>query len=366
MEPPFKLPAGEADLAEWAVYGDWLLTKGDPMGELIAHELALPAIADREPLAEFHRLAARSCKERQHSLTAWCLGHVRTLSLVTRARIKLSRGREPIEHGLLANVHQQLLGHAARLEELGCHYVPGSEPKAWRRLFAALPPTCRRVAVKLLGSWTAGAVDELVGWLPSTVCELAIEPSELSRGSRGLVAQFVTDRFALVELDRCDPDSAAPDQLAEALAATRTVRLRVRDVDLARRLAPDRHEVGSSRAAGLVTDGGRIAVLEPWSLEELQSRYGVIPVRAQIARLLPEGYSLSSLQGSPRASPWGTHLVRRGTQWTIRSSDDFRVWQHGEPLAAITELHDGDEVEIQDGYSTARVRCRFVANLRDG
>lgn len=34
VEPPFKLPAGEADLAEWSVYGDWLLTKGDPMTEL--------------------------------------------------------------------------------------------------------------------------------------------------------------------------------------------------------------------------------------------------------------------------------------------------------------------------------------------
>lgn len=365
MEPPATFPADEADLAEWAVYADDLLTRGDPRGELLAHELALPAAPEREAVAAFQALASRFCRQGGHAPIGWCLGHARTLTIVGwQPRFK---GPAAVDAGTLANVHQLLLRPiGARLEQLGCVYTPREEPKAWRRVFSALPATCRRVSVTPIGEWSESDVDELVAWLPATVDELAIMLPRVA--TRAHVARFVTDRFAVIELEQVRPDSVLEPQVAAAFAATRTLRLRVDQLDLARRIASDRCRVGSLSAAGLVTSRG-IGILEPWSLLELQGRYGLVPVRAQRARLLPEDHALwidvhghvgcGSLHGAP------PDLVRRGTRWTIRPSDHLRVWRSGQLIEAITELHHDDQLSLQQLESDwargrSRVDCTFV------
>jgi hypothetical protein len=359
------LPTDDADLAEWEVYADWLLTRDDPRGELLAHDLALPVQPSRDQLAAFHELAARACPQRRLAPIAWCLGHVRTLTVAG----ELDRRRARVDHGLLANVHQQLLGpSASRLEELECVYAPGPESKAWRRMFSALPPTCRRVAVTLAGPLSEAAADELMGWLPSTVEELALAPLRLSMNVQAQFARFVTDRFALVELRRLYVETDLPERLAGALAATHTVELRVGQIELARRLASHRCHLGSPTAAGVVASK-HVAVLEPWSLLHRQNRYGVIPVRAQLARELPEDHGLQIGRGGDiRASWWGSDLVRRGTRWTIRPSEEIRVWRSGESLAGIAELRDGDELALQlvVAQDDDRVACTFVTGFRGG
>jgi uncharacterized protein (TIGR02996 family) len=361
-------PATEADLAEWAVYADWLISHGDPRGELIAHELALPAMPDREPLAVFHALGARSCKQREHSPIGWCLGHARTLTLHGRATKRGEWGA--VDHGTLANVHQ-LLGQpiGARLEELACVYWPRQQPRGWQRVFSALPPTCRRVMLTLTGQWTSTDVDELVAWLPRTVQELALSHaySRPPTNARDHYARFVTDRFAVVELLDYAVSTLLQDQLADAFAATHTVALRVRHLELRRRLGSDRCHLGSPFAAGL-TGSRFVAVLEPWPLILMQGRYGVMPIRAQIARELPEDHGLGpDGDGYLRASPGSADLVRRGSRWTIRPRDDLLLWQHGEPLAAITELRDRDEITIEHLTigGNPHVDCTFFARELD-
>jgi hypothetical protein len=59
MEAPARLPQTEDDLADWAVYADWLQTRGDSRGDALAAELALPAAPEREQLAAFHAAVRR-------------------------------------------------------------------------------------------------------------------------------------------------------------------------------------------------------------------------------------------------------------------------------------------------------------------
>jgi uncharacterized protein (TIGR02996 family) len=53
---PGRLPTNASELDEWSVYADYLQTRGDPRGELIAYELALPEVPEPPALRAFHAL----------------------------------------------------------------------------------------------------------------------------------------------------------------------------------------------------------------------------------------------------------------------------------------------------------------------
>jgi hypothetical protein len=139
----------------------------------------------------------------------------------------------------------------------------------------------------------------------------------------------------------------------------------VLQLDLARMLASERCRIGSPSAAGVVTTRREVAVLEPWSLLRRQDRYGVVPVRTQIAGVLPEDHALEiDARGVALASYYSdAHLVRRGTRWTVRPNETLRIWKDGAPLQGIAELNDGDALTLESG--AARADCVFVAKELD-
>lgn len=57
MDRPARLPIAAEDFDEWSVYADWLQACGDPRGEPIALELAMPEAPDPDQLAAFHACA---------------------------------------------------------------------------------------------------------------------------------------------------------------------------------------------------------------------------------------------------------------------------------------------------------------------
>ncbi|MBA2544284.1 MAG: hypothetical protein H0V17_31860, partial [Deltaproteobacteria bacterium] len=80
MEPP-GLPRSVEDLDDWSVYADHLMTIGDPRGERIAFELAVPAEPTTDQLAAFQAQARRASHRDALIGMSWCLDHVRTLEL---------------------------------------------------------------------------------------------------------------------------------------------------------------------------------------------------------------------------------------------------------------------------------------------
>jgi hypothetical protein len=282
-------PATEADLAEWAVYADWLLMRGDQRGELITYELSLPAVVTREQRAEFHTHAQRVCRQRDRVKLGFCLGHIRTID-VLRMRVKMG-GDDGPDRGTLANVTDLLAGDAARVECLALAWWPGKHPHHIRRLLAALPKSCRRLELHPLANFSVDAVEWLQGTVPAHVREVAFVGG---RGFSELRAQ--PRRAALVDI-------------------VRTYRMPI----------------------------------WRWGLIELQSKYGIVPVRAQLTRALAETFQLPRTVASAIGRGFHRNLVCRGDRWTVSSCRSIELWRNEEPVGAEYEpLEHGDLLRFGD------------------
>jgi len=299
VEPP-PLPRVEADLEPWHVFTDWLLEHHDWRGELLAAELALPSLPAPEELARFQALAKKRLRERRLTPVAWCLSHARTIDLVGQPQ--LLGGPASLDGGAAANLTDYLsTPNARRVErlaiELGARDL-GAPP--WRRLMRALPPWCTALALSfgLRDAPTAAQAASLVASLPPQVRALTL---------RGVPdpTPFLDDALDLVDAPQLRPDGAALARLAEALARTARVRLRLGGaLAIPVGLGPvgARLSIGAPGEAGLLSRAARAALALPRpSLLYQQRRHGIVPVRTQLARVLPEAWSLDLRDGVPVA-----------------------------------------------------------------
>jgi hypothetical protein len=140
------------------------------------------------------------------------------------------------------------------------------------------------------------------------------------------------------------------DELVAAVASARTLRGWVRDPARAAR-DWQRFTLAPPDAAALIDDR-RARVLPRWSLAEQQRHFGLIPVRTQLADVLPERHDD------------GPVLVRRGARWTASVEDHDRLWHDGRevPNRTVVELRDGDRI---DYYQSNAGQGDYVFVARD-
>lgn len=339
---PARLPRGEGDLDEWSVYADALLVRGEPLGEVLAYELALPAAITREQVATFHALVQPHVWPRNTLRIGWCLGHARELEIVRRGS-RFSR----VDEGTLANLRDLLLlPQFSCLETLSTQYFAGQAAKQWRRVFAVLPPTCTRLVLEV-HTRSLGEVEELVAWLPPTVRELALGRARTTLTAAALA--LVAGRFDRIDLPDLDPVHLP--ELCGPLddAAVARVRLDRYSHDDARPFL-----LGGERDVAFVyPEPGRARILRRLSLVERQGRAGVIPVRAQLARSLAEPY-LASARWDGRSEHFP--VVARGERWTHQPQD-------GGP---ISELVDGERSPTGFVFVARDLDARIRAQMSIG
>jgi hypothetical protein len=266
---PARLPTTEAELADWSVYADQLQQEGDPLGELIALDLALPARPSTEALADFQqRLKKRCWTHRQTVEVTWTLGYARSLGF-RRDPTKMS---PTIDDGTLANARDFLRSEAAGLlEELVLIFSGSSRPM--ERMLAALPATCTHV--KVFDRWrNEHQLVEMITALPRQVTYLSL--SSVPTLSPEAARTLIDDRFEQVTIRRADP---VP--LETALHSTERVRVELGVVT--GRLEHPRCVWAGGADAGLVDIAARRASVVPNPFAT-QRRFGLIPIRTQLER----------------------------------------------------------------------------------
>lgn len=354
---PARFPRDDAELADWSVYADELMREGDRLGELIAHDLATPAHPSEDQLKRFAANTQRCWRARKTLDAGWALGHVRELVAWGQPRRMVRvMATDPIDDGTLARLHDILRTPAlSRLETITVATAWEPKPPLLRRALAALPASC--TAARITGN-SLDRPSTMLDLLPAHVTRLAVDVRRLND-----VSQLVDDRFEEVELVRIeDRDGPA---IERALAATSHVRIAV-----AQYAQPIHERVVLRGGAGLIQINPRRAVTlgEP-SLCALQRHYGIVPIRAQLARALPAPYWVSAHQGLIVAGPdFGSTLMRRGDAWTLRGEgglDPFPVALRGSLLAPgqIVPIHDGDVVSL-DGVEAVFCTHDLAARLR--
>jgi uncharacterized protein (TIGR02996 family) len=321
VERPARLPATRDDLDDWSVYADWLQTQGDPGGERIAMELALPERPSRDQLAAFQKTAARPAGD--HVLTGYMLNRLH--SLVVRRDVY--------------NANAIALERAAVLLESDAgrfvEYVhvpldPPDHTAAVARIIAALPPTCRRLGLDLCARIEPAAARMLLNNVPDTV-------REISLGAHGVRLQpmsltgldtWLEERFDAIEvrLTRSTIDVAL--QQYDAIAPSVIVRLAGSDrLRVQWTAAPDPIPAGTvvgrpGDAALVGVHDRRAFVLSRWSSAVAQDEHGRLPVRAQLASDWEETHT-AFLYTSSRNTTGALHsatveLRRRRDAWQVR------------------------------------------------
>ena len=342
---PARLPATEADLAAWSVYADHLMTLGDPRGEAMALELALPAEVPRVALARWHALAKPRYGRGGATPIGWCLGHARTLAIACARPAQGHRYVGPTV-GALAHAADVLARPQGRLvEELAIEYAAGEHGAAWRRLFAALPRTCRRVVLGMPPGAHTAEIAELVALLPAHVRELALARRLGPQGSNTLVP--VTARFDLVDLSHAFLEPRQLAALRTRLEVTPGVSVRVANLGPALLGAP-RCTLGAPGDAAVVDVAARQASALPrWTLVELQARYGHVPVRTQLAGNLGEGYALLR---TPLGfiTGLGSTVLRWGGRWTLAGHHGARLDGRALGDTEIVDVPDGAWITVMD------------------
>lgn len=304
---PRAFPRDRAGLDEWAVYGDYLQTIGDPRGELIATDLALPDLATREQVAAFHRAHAQLLPRRYSGVElGFALGHVRTVEIFTVLRSRVESAQHARVRSLLAEPGAHLIDRVAFALDLRKR----ERDRAWRGVLSLVPDGARVVIAP-----NAALEREHIAWLlaelPPHVRDLAVVEA------RHTAFALIDDRFDVVELRDRMAWASVPEPILERLSATSRVRVRV---DRVAATWPERVELGRPGDAALYDPARHVAVaLRRHELAQIQRQAGVVGIRAQIASRLPEAH--------------GDGLVRRGDRWTART-----------PTGAIVELATGDPV----------------------
>jgi hypothetical protein len=346
-------PASFADLEAWSVYGDWLEQQGDPRGALIGIDLALPLAPSREALAAFHEAHRARFHERDHVTIGYALAHPRTVVLEQGRGIKLSGGaHDPPLDGTLANLRDLLVDPTYGLVEEVTLSQPFEDHDAhWRRLIAAIPPSCRRVVIIATGLSVA-AGHELVERLPPHVRELAIRRVHGGMARAVDIAPLLDDRFDTVELIDLDVTYA----LRDTLANTKRLRLRVRYLD---GTFSSRIDIGDTALVRSDPTRATAISIVPWTLIQLQRRHGPISIRAQLGRAVPEGFDASP--SFHRIAPNGHELLRHPSgAWTLRGHEHAVYEVDGEPLARdqIVRLDHGSRIR----YGSDREPWVFLAH----
>lgn len=344
MEAP-ALPRTLDDLEDWSVYADHLMTIGDPLGDRIVADLALPEAPTTEQLRGFRALVGRHTKSSQTMRRSWCLGFMRTIELRSRDHA----GVFYLEQGALARARDVLLStEASRLEELVIS-TPSSVDTHYRRLLTALPPSCKRVTMTDLRSST-DAVEFFLDCLPPTVTELGIRLFKWSKS----VACAVRDRFEIVDValvKRMDE----LDDLVPALAFTKTVRLRI---GAFHGLPPARFELGGPGDAAIVAldpRPGRYVLGQPPQLVPVEARMAwtltrdpapvvTLPVR----ELLAAETEIKSvcLDPDPAIEHPRMTLRRRNGTWTAKSWAALSIDDQAIEPKTVVPIHDGARFEI--------------------
>lgn len=339
------LPRTLDDLEDWSVYADHLLTIGDPLGERLVADLALPATPTGDQLRAFRALVGRHTPSSQTMVRSWCLGFLRTLELRSRDHAGLFY----LEHGALAHARDVLQSRAAsRLEELVIP-TPKTEDTHYRRLLAALPASCTRVTITDLRSST-DAVEFFLDCLPPTVTELGLRMFAWSKAA----TCAVRDRFEVVEValvKRMDE----LDDLVPALALTEAVRVRI---GAFHGLPPARFELGGPDDAAIVAldpRPGRYVLGQPpklvpvdarmaWTLPRDRAPAVILPVR----ELLAAETEIKSvcLDPDPRVEHPRMTLVRRNGRWTAKSWAPLAIDEQAIEPKTVVPIRDGARFEL--------------------
>ncbi|MEP6864976.1 MAG: hypothetical protein ABJE66_30430 [Deltaproteobacteria bacterium] len=354
---PARFPLSEADLADWSVYADELMREGDRVGELIAHDLATPAQPSDDELKRFAAIT-QSCWRARTTLDAgWALGHVRELVVWGVSRRLMHRiATDPIDDGTLARLHDVLRTPTlARLETITIATAWETKPPLLRRALSALPPSCgsARVMGRLLER-----PHTMLDLLPAHITRLAVHVRTLHDTPR-----LVDDRFAEIEIPRIEERDLPA--IERALGTSSRVRIVVSQYDrhiderIALRAGPGFLQTKPRRA---------VALGDP-TLCALQRHFGIVPIRAQLAKALPEQFWVSAHQGFIVAGPdLGSTLMRRGDVWTVRGEEleSYPIALRGSVLAPgqVAPVHDGDVIKV-DGieaiFCTHDLAVRFLS-----
>jgi hypothetical protein len=253
VDQPAHLPKTIDDLVEWSVYADYLQTRNDRRGLMIARDLAGTPMQQRT--------------EGGPTVT-WCMGHVKALFLRRIPRYGFGRHAHDPDEGTLANARDLMKRPVGRLvEEIELDFGTSYLERPWRRFLAAIPPTCTRVGV-----WVDGEIDldKLVAWLPQHVTVLEVHRA---------------DRLPIEALQRA---KARFDVIAWRTAAP----------------IPELH--GSDTPAILDRRTGLRTTLAPWPSWFVQRQWGILPVRRWIDRTFGQRYWVT------RDERDGTLRVRSG------------------------------------------------------
>ncbi|HWO22559.1 MAG TPA: hypothetical protein VNO30_27560 [Kofleriaceae bacterium] len=358
MDRPARLPITQDELDEWSVYADWLQSRGDPRGERIALELALPAAPAPAALAAFQARGATAVPAGEGIVPTLALGYIQALT-VARAS-----GTYTVEAEALERARALLVTEAGALvEEVDFAFDPGKHLRAAGALLAALPPTCRRLGLDLCGPISDDAAAELAAHLPPHVRELALRAYGVRLARIGLTGMltWIDDRFDAVEvrfkrstfdvaLGHLQVDRA---RLAERAGQARHVRQRWTAIDAP--FPPGRVEVGRPGEAALVDLRRRfaIALSRPGAVEHGEDRAPPpLPIRALRAGHSREGHG-AFLYATDEAEPGlalrsaSVALDRHGDAWTLT----HHAWQADGGAIRVdgAAVAPGESVPIHDG-----------------
>jgi hypothetical protein len=330
---PARLPQSEEELPAWRVYADALLAAGDPLGQLLALELALPATANALELRQFHLVTRRRCRASRFLAVGWCLGHARTVAVVPEEGRRFVRSLErQLTVERLVELGNFLAKPAAQLvESLEVRLTPqliGPFLKAVKHA----PPTCTQLVLELWDVWGASAVERLISRLPPQIDRIALDA-----GSDDAI-HFTGPRFKELDLRRL---RYSPDALP--LQHTRVLTW---DLGLVR--------AGASPglpgdAALLDLDLEELTLFPRPRLYAMQKRKGVISVLGQLRRSVPELHPVRGFQARGYAIPAFMRFV--GGTWRVRADD---------------EIVFVDGVEVAKGTSAPVVTGSKVSFAMDG
>jgi uncharacterized protein (TIGR02996 family) len=343
VERPARLPEAIADLDEWSVYADWLQSRGDPHGELIALELALPDDPDDAQRDAFAERLAR------HDPDAETFGYVRRL---VAPRAGYAGSIDAIEYA----TEQLATERCAFVEEVAVAFEP-EHLEHVQGLFAALPPACRRIHLDLCNPIAPAAAVGLRAALPAQVRDVALEARGIrvrTTGLTGLVT-WIDDRFDTVELRYLRStwdaglDEVRADRAAVLHRIDHTQLVRVQWTALEAPFPAGRHELGRAGDAAIV-DLRRRCAMVPFDKQRRPER--PTPVRARLAGRRIARYEIglyapgNPVMGRDTAD---VELVRRGDRWWLVQTAGLAMQVNG--VAVVpgepVELHDGDGIESE-------------------
>jgi len=315
---PKSLPRSIDELAQWRVFADALLERGDRLGELIAVDLALGRAPSSEDLRRFWSLTRRRCRPFRFFDVAWCLGFARSIhvKVLHPPGLVLRRRNWDVPSAEQLRDLRQFLStpRASFVEELR---VPADlqtiQSPEMQQVFANLPLSCTTLRLDAYGMCTASDGEAAVASLPRGIRRLRL------RGRYGTVIDgFVRDPRLEVDLRRWQWADSPYRTAATIVSYVADARV-IRDA-----------RIGLAGDAALLQRSTRaLTVVERVDLLRLQARHDIISAQAQVERLIPEGFDLITSDHLPTelrnrlpplrvGSGTGSQLMRRGDgTWTI-------------------------------------------------